>query len=811
MASTEQRKIQIIADGSKVNATFNDMAASAKLLQNQLRKLAPESEDFAKKSEQLKGVKKNMNDLKGDVFGTEKALNTMNTEFLQMTPFGPMINTITTAITKGRMAVGLMTTGLKTLRVAMMATGVGILVVGLGLLVNYLTSTQDGIDKVNKVLTPMKVIFEKLQGVIQNVGGNLFKGLGELLNGDLKKGFFTLKDGAAQAGEELKNAFTEGIDQGALLAKMNIDVADTENALITERARLNKIYQESREIAQDQSKSETERLKAAKDAQVAQDELLQKEQSFIDMKIDRLALEQTFNDTDREGEKEMQTLVAERTNFEAQAAQKRMRAKSVENTISKEIHADNMKRSDDILKAEEANQSRLDKLRAEYVKASVLAEQTLQDLRISVMDDSIEKKAAKLDLELEREIQKMEERRIAILENETLTEEEQQKIREQFAEMTEIKRKERIAKQKEIEEEERDAEIENKFELFDKEQEQATLLFEIATANAITSEYDKKEKLLQIQREYAAEKLAILEASGKGETNQALKLKALIGNIEKELTDIKIDEAKRAEDLKKQNQRDGIETAKDALKIGLQLMDEEAKGRKTLANALKAIEIGQIISMGIKEVQAIWTGAATLGPILGPIVGAVQTGVAVARAGIAVNKIRTTKYAGGGATGSGQVIDMMMGSNGSWNMPNGQSTKDVGSYASGGHVGSPSFGVIGERGKEWVGPNWMLQSPKYADLFGYLESERVRATPFASGGPTSMGSTQSPGRSSITGGGADAEQMMAEFRQLRGVMEDMRSLLAAWPDRLVVVNDPRDILSGIQVLNEIESDSRINR
>ena len=71
-SNTEQRKIKIIADGSQVNATFNDMTAAAKLLQNQLKKLPPESAEFAKKSEQLKGVKKNINDLKGDVYGTEK-------------------------------------------------------------------------------------------------------------------------------------------------------------------------------------------------------------------------------------------------------------------------------------------------------------------------------------------------------------------------------------------------------------------------------------------------------------------------------------------------------------------------------------------------------------------------------------------------------------------------------------------------------------------------------------------------------------------------------------------------------------------
>lgn len=810
MASTEQRKIQIIADGTQVNATFNDMTAAARLLQNQLKKLSPESEEFAKKSQQLKGVKKNMDDLKPSVFGTQKALQGMNQEFLQMTPFGGIINGLTAAMGKGKMAVNLLATGFKTLRGALISTGIGALLVGLGLLINYLTSTQDGIDKVNKVLTPMRVIFEKLQGVVQNLGGNLFKGLGELLNGDLSKGFNTLKDGASQAGAELSSAFTDGIEQGSKLAEMNIKIQETENKLLTERARLNKAYEEAREIAQDQSKSEEVRLKAARDAQAAQDELLNQEQNFIDMKIERMEMEQSFNDTSRADEKELQQLVAERTNFEAQAASKRMRAKSVENTISKQIHADNMKRLDEQRKAEEENQARLAKLRADYVKASIEAEQSLEDLRISVMDEGLAKKAAKLDIDLERELAKMEERRQAIIDNETLTEEEKQKIREQFAEMAELKRQERKEKQAEIEAEEREADIDKQFDQFDEDQERETLLFELSTANAITSEYDKKEKLLQIQREYAAEKLAILEAAGQGETNQALKLKASIASVDKELADIKIEEAQRAEDFKRQIQEAGLEATRGFLQLGLDLLEENSKARKVVATATKAFDIAKVISNGITEIQGYWS---TSGPI--PFVGpALATGLSIAagvRTAAAVNKIRTTKYASGGATGSGRTVDMMMGANGTWSMPDGTGTRWVGSYANGGHVGSPSFGVIGEKGSEWVGPNWMLRSPKYADIFGYLEAERQRATPYAAGGVTSMSAPQTSGRITTPGSDMQAQQMMAEFRQLRAVMEDMRGIVATWPDRLRVYNDPRDILSGIQVLNDIESDSRINR
>lgn len=809
--TTEKRKIQILADGQQVNATFNQMAAAAKILQNELRKLPPQSEEFAKKSEQLKGVKKNMNDLKGDVFGTEKALADMNQEFLNMTPFGPMINTLTSSLGKANNMVKVVTASTNLLKVAIASTGIGLLVIALGSLISYLTTTQDGIDKVNKVLTPMRVIFEKLQGVVQNLGGNLFKGLGELLNGDIKQGFSTITDGARQAGDELGKAFTEGIEQGGQLAQMNIDIEKAEIDLIKTRAELNEKYQEAKEIAQDQSLSEAERLKAARDAQDAQNELLEQEQAFMDQKIERLKLEQTFNDTSREGYKELAELEAERTMFEANAAKRRASAKALENTVSKEIHAENMKRADEARKKEEENAKRIAQLRAEYLKAETDLQTQLEDIRIAIMDEGLEKKEARLALDLERELEALEAKRIAILENETLTEEERQAIRDQFAELDELKRQENREKLAELREKEREEDLEKRLEEFDQEQEIETLLLENALIGAVDAEMRKKDALLQIQREYAAEKLALLEAAGEGETAQALKLKNVIGQIDQEIADRKIAEEQRAQDFKREIQAMGIEAARGFLQLGLELMDEESKGRKALANTMKALEIGQTITAGIREVQEIWKGAASLGPIAGPIVGGIQTGIAVARTGIAVNRIRTAQYATGGLTGSGQVIDMMLDSSGTWRMPNGQSARNVGSFARGGHVNSASFGVIGEAGGEWVGPNWMMRSPKYANIFGYLEAERRRATPFATGGMTAGAPAQIPQNSSAT---ADLQQFMAmieQFGEMNDKLDQMISLIREWPVNLRVYNDPRDIMDGVRVLNEIEADSKINR
>jgi hypothetical protein len=225
---------------------------------------------------------------------------------------------------------------------------------------------------------------------------------------------------------------------------------------------------------------------------------------------------------------------------------------------------------------------------------------------------------------------------------------------------------------------------------------------------------------------------------------------------------------------------------------------------------MKAFEIGMVINSGITEIQGYYKSNAGI-PIIGPGLAAALSIGAGIRTLAAVARIKGTKYAQGGSTGSGQVIDMMMGANGSWNMPNGQSANDVGSFAGGGHVGSASFGVIGEAGSEWVGPNWMMRSPKYANIFGYLEAERRRATPFAVGGVTASAPMQLP---STAGGTPDLQQMLSmieQFGEMNLKLDAIASILEQWPSKLRVYNDPRDIMDGVRVLNEIEADSRINR
>lgn len=64
---------------------------------------------------------------------------------------------------------------LRALKVAIIGTGVGALVVALGSLIAFLSTTQEGIDKVNRVLKPLQEILKGVLGVAQDLGEDLFK------------------------------------------------------------------------------------------------------------------------------------------------------------------------------------------------------------------------------------------------------------------------------------------------------------------------------------------------------------------------------------------------------------------------------------------------------------------------------------------------------------------------------------------------------------------------------------------------------------------------------------------------------------
>lgn len=535
MASQKAEIEIVLSNGAKAGDTLKELRKTANQLNREVSNLKPGTEEFIKKSADLQKVNGRMGEIRNQIKGTTEASNSLKDAFSRFVPFSGQFQKIGENlgfVTKG---VGGLSRGFGVLRGAIISTGIGALVLILGSLIAYLTSTQEGMDKLNKVIRPLQAIFQRLIGVAQELGEKVFKRLqaaiedpkqafidlgnaikeniinrfealalfgpaiAKIFTGDLSGGFKDLGNASVQlatgvenaidkiqdAADETKRWIDESIDAGSHLDSLQKKIELAEINLTRQRAILNEHYQKGKEIAQDVTRSEEERLAAAQAAQSAQNKLLDMEQNFLDLKIEKMKLEHTLNDTSRADELELAKLEAERTEFSATAAKKRASARALENAISEQASK----------KAEEA------------AKRELEVRQQIEDFRVEAMQEGIEKEIAQIEQDTERKIEALTGSEEQITEQRILLEEiKQQKVqavRDKFAEEALKAEKKHIDEQKKIAEEK--AAFDRQLE----EESRALAKDSFAFAAEITGRLLKSEQDAKIARK----SFAVLEVS----------------------------------------------------------------------------------------------------------------------------------------------------------------------------------------------------------------------------------------------------------------------------------------------------------
>lgn len=251
---------------------------------------------------------------------------------------------LTIAQKASAIASNIMSGALGILRVALISTGVGAIVIVLGSLIAYLTTTQAGIDKVTSVTKPLQAIFQSLIGVVQNLGEKLFnmasepkkafqslvdfivgnvvnrfKALGVIIEAIQNKDFKGLKDGLAQAvtgieglSDKISNAgsktskfFSDAAQKGKDIDRLNKEIANDQLKYNRSLEVTNDLIDAQKLKSKDTSLNVKEREKAANEIIRLTKELGAQEESIIQKKIKQLGLQQSLNDTSREGQQEM--------------------------------------------------------------------------------------------------------------------------------------------------------------------------------------------------------------------------------------------------------------------------------------------------------------------------------------------------------------------------------------------------------------------------------------------------------------------------------------------------------------------------
>jgi hypothetical protein len=367
---------------------------------------------------------------------------------------------------------------LKLTKISLVATGIGAIVVLLGSLIGAFASTQRGVDAFNKILVPLKSAFQGLLGIIQDLSFKAFdkfkdalkdpvqamKDLGNaildnLINRFKSLGVFTdaiilLFEGKwRDAGKKFTDAtlqLTLGIENGTeALSNFGKQVSEESERLLKIGQQINdlQVAFEKLEIAttvplakanlelrklQETSKNvlltEEERIEALNKQLAILEFIDETETQLLQLRIDKLKLQQGLNDTNREGQLELQKLLAEQLEKEESVQKRRNKIVAEQSTLFKTVLSQRQKENDairDLLPMKETQIEQELILREISVSGKSLEEQRLERLEkeVKLREELTEKVriASNVIAEFEAQSQKRSQENIALLDQEAQT------------------------------------------------------------------------------------------------------------------------------------------------------------------------------------------------------------------------------------------------------------------------------------------------------------------------------------------------------------------------------------------------------
>ncbi|MFW6310779.1 MAG: hypothetical protein ACOC1K_00935 [Nanoarchaeota archaeon] len=514
---------------------------------------------------------------------------------------------------------------LKSFKVALAATGIGVIIVAVTALVQYFNKTEEGAQKLRVIMSAVGAVVDALTDYLIGLGknlsniGNFFgnfrenlkkvgqaikqniinrlkafsvigKAIVKILRGDMKEGFRDLSDGVVQAGTGVTGfsdkvekmgkkvkAEANRIKELALAAaelqkrQNNLNVANREAALVVEK--LNGEYARQSLIVEDATKSTDERLAALDKQSQIQREILNNE---IERQKEQVRIIQLQNElstnAEEDYEREQEALV-KLQQLENQRFEKEKEITTKRSGLLNEVRNRELSIQEEILQAS-------------------------QERRLLEIEDEREKVYTELEIEKENLQRKLEQR----LENEEITQEQYLELKLEYDALYQEKKNE-------IDEEIRQEEIEKEQEQIEKENK----LKEKALKKEEEKEKETQDEILEYRRQAADQAFNI--------ANQ------LFNNIFSAQLDML--NRQKEEELSNENL-----TEKQKLKIQKEYAKKEADIKKKEA----------VIAGALAVIQAFAQ--------LGPIAGAIAAVGIIATTAVQISQInRAAKFRYGGMVG----------------------------------------------------------------------------------------------------------------------------------------------------------------
>ena len=229
-------------------------------------------------------------------------------------------------------SLGGATKGFNAMRIAIIATGIGALVLGIISLGKAFTSSEEGQNKFAKIMTRISVITGNVSDVLARIGKTLMsvgKVIGTVLTGDFKNlggAIDDLKNNFSEVTEKVKNFGEETRKELQLANQIADDRAKAdklERQLILDRAEATRKFNELREKAADKENVSIEdRIAALKEAGRIEEEITLKEIEAARIRFEAKKLENSLSDSTKEDLDEEAQLQAKLIELEASRLKK---------------------------------------------------------------------------------------------------------------------------------------------------------------------------------------------------------------------------------------------------------------------------------------------------------------------------------------------------------------------------------------------------------------------------------------------------------------------------------------------------------
>lgn len=797
-----ETQVSLKINGEIASKTIRELENEVKMLNKEMRLLPVGSDEFIQKAKELAQAQNNLGDVRDAAKKVREQMKEMgdtakkaNSDILGMTNTGRMIQDFAQTFNAVRAAINANVVAMGALKIAIAATGIGLLIVALGSLYAYFKKTDEGAVMLEGITKGLGIAMKALTQIVAGLGEwmvkafenpkeallelgdlilnnliNRFKAFGVILDGVLNADMEKILNGTAQLATGVENLASKAKDlgkefQGAMKAGMDLavmmdelDEAETKN--ITTSAKLEEQITKLLLQSKDRTKTETERIALLDRASQLETKKLQGDIAIAQQKLNIAQKElDSIAKTDAAYDE------AARKRAEAEASLVGLRTESI-NLQEKIINRRNA-----LLDAETAEvQKQADaekKIKEDAAKAQMDYERKLTDLKIANIVDEGERTRAQIQANYQRELEDLAVQGM-------LT----------FELIDEIEKKKQAALVKADEEDKK-----RKEEKRLKDQEEAIKLGEedielemerlMASADMVyAAESVKEEKLYNLRRKALADKIKLLEANGKAETNEVKKLQVQLEKMDLEHQKKRDENAKKSADFREHIEVEAWLAVSNTFKGLADLLSQDEQIRKKHSMAIKALKIAEVGTAGVVEIAGLWENAQK-NPINATIPGwgtgfaTVQTILAIARTAMGIDKISKAQFAKGGmiTPKGGYLSEGSSHANGGIHLIDGPTGRHLGEVEQGEHL------TVFSR-STYQNNKGTIDALLNASL--YRGGEAVSGRKFADGGTIDLATRSGPGGEAAV---AATTMAMETVNQLRM----MRAELAAFPRTLQAV------------------------